>query len=216
MKGSVRDFVRGRAEQRCEYCRLHESDQPLLSFHVEHIVAKKHHGSDNPDNLAWACLECNAAKSSNLIPQDAGVEHPCVGCVVQSAFRPIRLNALPLDLDSFRQVGVFNDRRRRKLRYDHWHSPGFASIIDSIPWLPAKMTEKAGTQREAPVLEPSREKVATLLSKTPTMTMCRRDRVMPPVLEGKAREQRKGLTNGEEASPDVDDSAFKTQETSPP
>ena len=34
MKASVRRLVRRRADQRCEYCRLHESDQPLL-FHVD-------------------------------------------------------------------------------------------------------------------------------------------------------------------------------------
>ena len=40
MKRSVRRFVRARAGRCCEYCRLHESDQPLLSFHTEHIIAK--------------------------------------------------------------------------------------------------------------------------------------------------------------------------------
>jgi hypothetical protein len=70
MKRSVRRFVRLRAGQRCEYCRLHETDQPLLPFHLEHIVAKKHHGSDATNNLAWACLECNVAKSSNLSGRD--------------------------------------------------------------------------------------------------------------------------------------------------
>lgn len=71
MKRSVREIVRRRADGRCEYCRLHEADQPLLSFHVEHIVAKKHRGSDGLDNLAWACLECNLGKSSNLSGRDA-------------------------------------------------------------------------------------------------------------------------------------------------
>jgi 5-methylcytosine-specific restriction endonuclease McrA len=70
MKASVRRFVRRRASQRCEYCRLHESDQPFLSFHIEHIIARKHHGGDSPNNLAWACLECNLGKSSNLSGRD--------------------------------------------------------------------------------------------------------------------------------------------------
>jgi hypothetical protein len=70
MRRSVRRLVRLRAGQRCEYCQLHESDQPLLAFHIEHIIAKKHHGSDEPDNLAWACLECNLGKSSNLSGRD--------------------------------------------------------------------------------------------------------------------------------------------------
>src|SRR5690242_6493686 len=70
MRRSLRRIVRLRAGRRCEYCRLHESDQPLLSFHIEHIVARKHHGPDYPDNLAWACLECNLGKSSNLSGRD--------------------------------------------------------------------------------------------------------------------------------------------------
>lgn len=70
MKASTRRLVRARAGQRCEYCRLHENDLPLFSFHVEHIVAKKHRGSDEPDNLAWSCHHCNLAKSSNLSGRD--------------------------------------------------------------------------------------------------------------------------------------------------
>ena len=58
------------AEYRCDYCRVHETDQPLFPFHIEHIVAKKHHGSDDLDNLAWSCHECNLAKSSNLAGPD--------------------------------------------------------------------------------------------------------------------------------------------------
>lgn len=70
MKRSVRSLVRLRARERCEYFQLHESDYPLLSFHLEHVIAKKHHGGDDPKNLAWSCLECNLAKSSNLSGRD--------------------------------------------------------------------------------------------------------------------------------------------------
>jgi 5-methylcytosine-specific restriction endonuclease McrA len=70
MKRSLRALVRARAERRCEYCRLHETDQPLFPFHIEHIIAKKHRGDDNSTNLAWACHECNLAKSSNLSGRD--------------------------------------------------------------------------------------------------------------------------------------------------
>jgi hypothetical protein len=70
MKRSIRTMVRSCAEYRCEYCRLHEADQPLFPFHIEHIVAKKHHGDDDLNNLAWSCHECNLAKSSNLSGRD--------------------------------------------------------------------------------------------------------------------------------------------------
>jgi hypothetical protein len=65
MEAATRRFVQSRAGHRCEYCRIHEDDEPY-SFHVEHIVATKHGGDDNPTNLAWSCQHCNLGKSSNL------------------------------------------------------------------------------------------------------------------------------------------------------
>jgi hypothetical protein len=70
MKSPLRALVRARAGRRCEYRQLHESDLPLYPFHLEHIVARKHHGGDDPRNLAWACHECNLGKSSNLSGRD--------------------------------------------------------------------------------------------------------------------------------------------------
>lgn len=66
MRASVRAMVRRRAQGRCEYCQLHETDADFLAFHVEHIVAKQHGGNDHPSNLCFACSECNWAKGTNL------------------------------------------------------------------------------------------------------------------------------------------------------
>jgi hypothetical protein len=62
---ATRRLVRTRAAFRCEYCRIHEDDEPY-AFHVEHIVPHKHGGSDDASNLAWSCQSCNLGKSSNL------------------------------------------------------------------------------------------------------------------------------------------------------
>ena len=35
-------------------------------FHIEHIVARQHGGSDESGNLALACPECNLRKGTNL------------------------------------------------------------------------------------------------------------------------------------------------------
>ena len=70
MKRSIRAYVRTRAERRCEYCRLREEDVRVVSFHLEHIIAKKHRGTDDLENLAWSCHFCNFAKSSNLSGRD--------------------------------------------------------------------------------------------------------------------------------------------------
>lgn len=38
----------------------------FVTFHVEHIRAKQHRGTDDPSNLALACPDCNAFKGPNL------------------------------------------------------------------------------------------------------------------------------------------------------
>jgi hypothetical protein len=65
MSAAVRRQVRKRAAVRCEYCRIHEVDEPF-SFHLEHIIPRKHGGRDAASNLAWSCHSCNLAKASNL------------------------------------------------------------------------------------------------------------------------------------------------------
>jgi len=68
MDAATRDFVRRRAGNRCEYCRIPQEAAPFISFHVEHIIAKQHGGEDqdDPSGLAYACDRCNAFKGPNL------------------------------------------------------------------------------------------------------------------------------------------------------
>ncbi len=70
MEVALRNFVRQRAGNRCEYCRLHQRHTPLFTFHIEHIRAKQHGGTDNSFNLALACTRCNRAKGPNLSSVD--------------------------------------------------------------------------------------------------------------------------------------------------
>jgi len=104
MKATFRALVRSRAGQRCEYCRLHERDLPSFPFHVEHIIPRKHHGSDGPRNLAWSCHECNLAKSSNLSGRD-----PRMG----------------------RVVVLFNPRRQRWKRHFRWKGARLVGLTAS-------------------------------------------------------------------------------------
>ena len=48
---SARRSVRQRAEERCEYCDLAQSNFPLVSFLVEPVVAKQHGGSDDRHHM---------------------------------------------------------------------------------------------------------------------------------------------------------------------
>lgn len=63
---TVRLQVRNRAANLCEYCGLAQSSFPLVTFHVEHVIARQHGGSDNIENLCLACHWCNLFKGPNL------------------------------------------------------------------------------------------------------------------------------------------------------
>lgn len=66
MNPRSRRWVRERAGDRCEYCRFHQSHEPFYRFHIEHIVAEVHGGTDEASNLALACHHCNERKGTNL------------------------------------------------------------------------------------------------------------------------------------------------------
>ena len=61
--------VRQRAGAICEYCRMPQQ-YDLLIFQIDHVIARKHHGTDELENLALACFACNNHKGPNI----AGVD----------------------------------------------------------------------------------------------------------------------------------------------
>jgi hypothetical protein len=61
--------VRKRAGYCCEYCRLAQSGS-FAHFHVDHIIALKHGGTDADNNLCLACPDCNAYKGENVAALD--------------------------------------------------------------------------------------------------------------------------------------------------
>jgi hypothetical protein len=83
MDAELRNLVRTRAQDRCEYCQLPFAAQ-RLPYHVEHIIAKQHGGTSDESNLAWACDRCNAYKGPNLSSID-----PADGSIVP-LFHPRR------------------------------------------------------------------------------------------------------------------------------
>jgi hypothetical protein len=66
---AVRQLVRNRAGNCCEYCRL-PAAAGTVPFHVDHINPLKHGGSDDSDNLCLACYKCNAHKGHDLVGFD--------------------------------------------------------------------------------------------------------------------------------------------------
>lgn len=66
---SLRDQVRRRAANRCEYCQLAEA-HTLLPHEWDHIRAQKHRGETSMENLCLACAYCNGAKGPNVAGYD--------------------------------------------------------------------------------------------------------------------------------------------------
>lgn len=77
MADSLRQFVKRRARDVCEYCRLPQKHTPL-THEVDHVIAVKHRGPTVAGNLAWACFGCSRHKSCNI----AGIDPP-TGAIVR-------------------------------------------------------------------------------------------------------------------------------------
>ena len=66
---AIRRRIQERAGGRCEYCLLAEEDA-YFSHETDHIIAEKHGGETNLDNLAWSCFDCNRFKGSDISSLD--------------------------------------------------------------------------------------------------------------------------------------------------
>lgn len=66
---ALRRKVRQRARHRCEYCLLAE-EHAFFTHEADHILAEKHGGETNLENLALACFDCNRFKGSDIASLD--------------------------------------------------------------------------------------------------------------------------------------------------
>jgi hypothetical protein len=78
-----KSLVEERACGTCEYCRS-QACFATQSFSVEHIAPLSRGGSDDPENLAFACQGCNSHKYTRIEARD-----PVTGLMVP-LFHPRR------------------------------------------------------------------------------------------------------------------------------
>jgi 5-methylcytosine-specific restriction endonuclease McrA len=62
---ALRRLVEERAKWQCEYCLL-PGNVSFFSHEIDHIIAEKHNGKTEQDNLAYTCWRCNRYKGSDL------------------------------------------------------------------------------------------------------------------------------------------------------
>lgn len=117
----------------CRYCR--RTDQPLT---VDHVVPIALGGSDEPDNLVAACVDCNAGKSSS------NPDQPQAAQVSEDAFRWARAMKEAADLQ--------DDSRYMRQRYceeflDTWNGWTFTGTDRTVP-LPNDWSDSLGRFQE--------------------------------------------------------------------
>ena len=61
----LRRLVIERANNCCEYCRIHTDDH-YLPHEIDHAISEKHQGETTADNLCLSCFDCNRYKGSDI------------------------------------------------------------------------------------------------------------------------------------------------------
>jgi hypothetical protein len=100
MTPSLERKIRDRANNACEYCLMPQSAF-VLTFPIDHIIARQHGGKTRADNLALACLRCNLHKGPNI----AGID-------------PVSKQVVPL----------YHPRRDRWGDHFRWRGPRLAGL----------------------------------------------------------------------------------------
>jgi hypothetical protein len=123
MDNALRNFVTERAHCRCEFCTIHQDDDPVLRFQVDRVVPGQHGGEYTPENTALACHRCNQKKGPNLAgidPQDGSMQ-PLFNprrddWSTHFAFEgPVVVGLTPIGRATIGTLGI-NDARQLKLR----------------------------------------------------------------------------------------------------
>jgi hypothetical protein len=66
---ATRRVVRERAHRCCEYCHADERWQ-FIRFTIDHVLPQSAGGSDEDDNLALACRNCNERRGNRIEGHD--------------------------------------------------------------------------------------------------------------------------------------------------
>lgn len=137
---STQEFVRQRANFRCEYCHYPEflSTSPLT---IDHLMPQSLGGSDEADNLALACRRCNERHYNFLVGIDSETqqEFPLFnprkqqwaehfiwtadGTKIIGITTTGRATCNRLDLNDERRADRFIQQSRRFWVQGGWHPP---------------------------------------------------------------------------------------------
>lgn len=69
MDAALTDEVWSRAGGCCEYCLMPQAVH-ILTFPIDHVIARQHGGETVGSNLALSCTRCNSYKGPNIAGLD--------------------------------------------------------------------------------------------------------------------------------------------------
>jgi len=69
MNSALTDEVGSRSGGRCEYCLMPQVVH-VLTFPIDHVIARQHGGETVDSNLALSCTRCNSYKGPNIAGLD--------------------------------------------------------------------------------------------------------------------------------------------------
>ena len=118
MKAALREFVRQRANNRCEYCLLPQAASSV-PFEIDQVIPRQHRGKTLVENLAPACFYCNSSKGPNL----TGID-PITGKLAR-LFHPHR-NRRSSHFSGMASVASASRRWKRRNRWSshfEWDGP---------------------------------------------------------------------------------------------
>lgn len=102
ISAAVRQQVRLRAGDRCEYCGLSQSGQEA-TFHLDHVIPLDAGGQTIVGNLALACVSCSLRKAAKT---------------------------MAIDPASGNEVSLFNPRTMRWRDHFVWHGIEVIGVTD--------------------------------------------------------------------------------------
>ena len=119
ISAALRREVRQRAAARCEDCGLEQDEFPFAIYHVEHVIAKQHGGSDETVNLCLACHWRNWSKGPNISTLVNGllvpIFHPRLDIWSEHFVRhgDLIVGLTPVGLGTVKLLNMNDDDRRR-------------------------------------------------------------------------------------------------------
>lgn len=118
---SYKDWLRDEFEFRCFYCLRRErwAYDPKAEFSVEHIAPQRtaQHLVAHYDNLLYACVTCNSARSNAALPLDLHVERLDAHLFLDGGGRYVHKSAQGLALIDLLKLNLtpYVDARRKIL-----------------------------------------------------------------------------------------------------